>query len=148
MVGRGLVMSRGVGRRITMAVGFSITTVGPGCRAAITTRSAAGGVPRSLPSSVSVFHLVTISAGIRCRTTSAILTRDSIDATIRIMVAADVMAADAMVTDVMQVVDATVMDVTQAGGARVMDAKGVTDVKVKVASPEDVSPVVTSTGAV
>ena len=52
------------------------------------------------------------------------------------------MVADAMVTDVMQVVDATVMDVTRAGGARVTDAK------VKVASPEGVLTVATSIGAV
>jgi hypothetical protein len=67
------------------------------------------------------FSFATISAGIRCRTTSAIHIRDSIDVTIRIMAAAGVMVADAMVTDVMQVVDATVMDVTvvtRAGGAR------------------------------
>lgn len=101
------------------------------------------------PSSVSVFHLATISAGIRCRTTSAIRTRDSTDVTIRIMVAAGVMV-DEMVTDVMLVVDATVMDVmetdvTRAGGAPVMD---VTDAKVKVASPADVLSVAMSIGAV
>ena len=64
------------------------------------------------------------------------------------MAAAGVMVADAMVTDVMQVVDATVMDVTvvtRAGGARVMV---VTDAKVKVASPEGVLTVATSIGAV
>src|SRR5690348_4352184 len=125
MVGRGSDTNRGVGRRITTVVGFSTATVGCGCRAAITTRSAVGGGPRWSRLWVSVFHSATISAGIRCRITSAIHTRDSIDVTIRIMVAANVMV-DEMVTDVMRVVDATVTDVTRAGGAPVMDATDAT----------------------
>jgi len=49
------------------------------------------------------------------------------------MVAEDVMAADAMATDVMRAVDATVTDVMAA-----TEAVDVTDAKVKVASPEGV----------
>ena len=55
---------------------------------------------------------------------------------------------DEMVTDVMRGVDATATAVIQAGGAKVMDATDVTHAKVKVANPEDVLMVATSTGAV
>ena len=44
--GPGLVMSRGVGRRITMAVGSITTTIGPGVLGVTTIEIAAGGVLR------------------------------------------------------------------------------------------------------
>jgi len=137
-------MNRGVGRRITTAAGLCTTVTGPGCRTASSTGTVVGGGRRSSLSSRLISRLETISAGIRCRITSAIHTRDSIDVTIRIMVAANVMVGE-MVMDVMRVVDATVTDVTRAGGAPVMD---VTDAKVKVASPADVLSVAMSIGAV
>src|SRR5687768_379554 len=72
MAGRGSVTNHGVGRRITTDAGSTTTTRGPGCRAATSTRSEAGGGPHSSLSSGSVFHLATTFAGTHCRITSAI----------------------------------------------------------------------------
>src|SRR5687767_2500047 len=72
MAGRGLVSNRGVGRLITMGAGSITTTRGFGSRGVTSTRSEAGGGPRSSPLSILVFHSVTTFAGIHCRTTSAI----------------------------------------------------------------------------
>ena len=44
--GRGLVMNPGVGRLITMVVGFITTTIGHGVRAVVTTVTAVGGDQR------------------------------------------------------------------------------------------------------
>src|SRR5688500_4676391 len=91
MAGRGLVSIRGVGRLITMGAGSITTTRGFGSRGVTSTRSEAGGGPRSSPLSILVFHSVTTFAGIHCRTTSAIHIHAIIDVTIRIMAAVDAM---------------------------------------------------------
>lgn len=121
MVGRGSVTNRGVGRRITTDAGSITTTPGPGCREAISTRSEAGGDLRSSRLSDSIFHLATISAGIRCRTTSAIRIRVITGVTIRTTVAADVIIAMDVMRVVDEMVDVMVTDATEAGGATVAD---------------------------
>jgi hypothetical protein len=78
----------------------------------------------------SVFHLATISAGIHCHTTSAILIRVTTGVTIRTTVAADVITAMDATPVADEMVDVMVTDATEAGGAMVAD---VTDA-VKVAS--------------
>src|SRR5687767_4500359 len=127
MAGRGLVSNRGVGRLITMGAGSITTTRGFGSRGVTSTRSEAGGGPRSSPLSILVFHSVTTFAGIHCRTTSAIHIHAIIDVTIRIMAAVDAMD----VMDVTPAVDVT--DVTDA-----MDAMDAMDAKVAQAEVVDV----------
>ena len=80
MVGPGSDMNRGVGRRITTAVGSTTTTRGPGVRAVNSTESAVGGGPPWLRlHSISLSE--TTSAGIPYRITSAIRIRVTIAAT-------------------------------------------------------------------
>ena len=69
--GRGLVMNRGAGRRITTDGGSITTIAGPGVRAVATTTNEVGGAPRLSPS---ISRSATITAGIRLITTSAIHT--------------------------------------------------------------------------
>ena len=71
MGGRGLVTNPGAGRRITTVAGSITTTVGPGVREVVTSEIEVGGVRRS---SHFTFHSITITAGIRFITTSAIRT--------------------------------------------------------------------------
>src|SRR5688572_18563965 len=139
MAGRGLVSNRGVGRLITMGAGSITTTRGFGSRGVTSTRSEAGGGPRSSPLSILVFHSVTTFAGIHCRTTSAIHIHAIIDVTIRIMAAVDV--TDVMdVTPAGDVTDVTdAMDVTPAGDETdAMDAMDAMDAKVAQAEVVDV----------
>ena len=71
-VGPGLVMSPGVGRRITTAGGSITTTIGPGVRAANTTGVAVGGARLWLHFT----SLLGTSVGIHSPTTIAIRDRD------------------------------------------------------------------------
>src|SRR5688500_2257711 len=120
MAGRGLVSNRGVGRLITMGAGSITTTRGFGSRGVTSTRSEAGGGPRSSPLSILVFHSVTTFAGIHCRTTSAIHIHAIIDVTIRIMAAVDAMDG----VDVPPAVDAADgMDAKDARDAQVAEAE-------------------------
>ena len=69
-----MVTSLGVGRRITTVVGFIATMRGRGRRAVGITAIAVGGVRRWSRLYRLTSHSETISAGIRCLTTSAIRT--------------------------------------------------------------------------
>src|ERR1043165_4737295 len=75
MVGRGLVPSRGVGRRITTVAGCCAITSGLGCRAVSTTAGEVGGGRRSLCLYRWIFLLVTTFVGIRFLTTNTIRIR-------------------------------------------------------------------------
>ena len=132
---------------------------GFGYRAAISTSNEAGGDRHSSLSSISVFHLATISAGIRCRTTSAIHIRVIIAVIIRITAAVDAMAEAATpaggATGVTAVMDATVvtaaMDATAAEVTRVADVTAAdvreARVRVTVTSAVTVRRPITSPGA-
>ena len=104
MVGRGWETSRGVGRRITTAVGSFTTATGPGRRAASSTGTVVGGGLRSWLSSRLISRSETISAGIRFRIISAIRIRGITGITIGILVMVVEEAADT------PVVVATVVD--------------------------------------
>src|SRR5829696_8896679 len=77
MVGPGWGMNRGAGRRISTDVGSTTTIRGPGVRAVNFIASAVGGGPLWLRL-YSTYRSETMSAGIRCRITSAIHTRGTI----------------------------------------------------------------------
>ena len=64
-------MNRGVGRRITMVVGFTTTASGPGVHAASFTGTGVGGVRHSSRLFSTLTSVMTF-AGIRCRTTREI----------------------------------------------------------------------------
>src|ERR1051326_3340246 len=75
MVGRGLVPSRGVGRRITTVAGCCAITSGLGCRAVNTTAGEVGGGRRWLGLCRWIFLLVMTFVGIRFLTTNTIRIR-------------------------------------------------------------------------
>src|ERR1044072_6448123 len=75
MVGRGLVPSRGVGRRITTVAGCCAITSGLGCRAVNTTAGEVGGGRRWLCLCRWIFLLVMTFVGIRFLTTNTIRIR-------------------------------------------------------------------------
>src|SRR5687768_15446375 len=106
--GRGLGMNRGVGRRITTAVGSITTTTGPGFHALNSSQSAVGGDLHSLRLSHSTSPSEPIFAGIHCRTTSAIHIRGATVTMIETRATVGVVAGTAIVDRAMVVVAAVV----------------------------------------